>query len=298
MMYSRATLWDMINATSSQALEAGRLHSGKLDGTNQCGQDHVRANHFPMLESKKGLQTSGTSGQCGTGSFLNASLQSYLESRLRATMQKTGSTLYALTLKEWVTKGGHRLPRLAATGRRISDSGCTGWPTARAVGNYHGNADRDKGPNGRLEDVVPLAGWPTPLADMRDDRIVPEGMVEKRKEAKGLISLALIASLTGWNSPSARDWKDSEGMSVQRQDGRSRMDRLPMQAMFLSQPMRLTASGQILTGSGVGIKDGGRLNPSLPRWLMGFPVAWCVAAINAARTFVPSKKDSRGTAMR
>lgn len=45
-------------------------------------------------------------------------------------------------------------------------------------------------------------------------------------------------------------------------------------------PARLTASGEMLTGSCAGTGNGGQLNPVLSRWLMGCPEAWQRAAPN------------------
>ena len=39
-------------------------------------------------------------------------------------------------------------------------------------------------------------------------------------------------------------------------------------------PMRLTVTGELLTGSGAGTKSSGQLNPEHSRWLMGYPRAW------------------------
>lgn len=84
---------------------------------------------------------------------------------------------------------------------------------------------------------------------------------------------------TGWVTPSTRDWKDTIGMSLQREGGRSRIDQTPRQA-------GLVVPGQVLSGSTLLTERKGQYNPELARWLMQIPIAWA----SCAPTEMPSLK--------
>lgn len=125
--------------------------------------------------------------------------------------------------------------------------------------------------------------------------------------------------LTGWVTPTARDWKDSGADIKPRGDtGKPRYDQLPRQANLCGWPTatatdakrfparhfkptpnitlnhaailaaadgpaRLTVSGEEPIGCTVETTSGVLLNPEHSRWLMGFPTEWGRCAPTATR---------------
>ncbi len=238
-------------------------------------------------------RTSATSGPTCSASSVSAALQDWLESRLRPLLAGRGSPLYALTWKRWDTPSAPSISALRASAPRISASGSIG----------------------------PRKGWVSPMAN---DAKGSDWCKAPRKGGGVLWKLPGEAKLAGWATASARDWKDTPGMATEavNPDGsrRSRLDQLPRQAALagwstplasegersgvdrrrltglslaqaalLTGPMRMTASGEIRTGSSVETGNGGRLNPAHSRWLMGFPAAWDACA----PTETPSSRKSR-----
>ena len=82
------------------------------------------------------------------------------------------------------------------------------------------------------------------------------------------VPLTQQVALAVVTTPSARDWKDSPGMSLTavNPDGseRTRLDLLPRQA-------QLAASGPDATGGGAETGSTGQLNPDYSLWLMALP---------------------------
>jgi len=131
----RQTSQDTHNVTFSQALAAGLTHYNWLTGpkTDLCGRDHALASHSVLLEREKGDKISGTCGRLSDGLSKSASLQLFLENRLRESLDVNGSPEYEMTWLSWDMPSGPPICRLRALAHRTSARDCCGWPTARTV---------------------------------------------------------------------------------------------------------------------------------------------------------------------
>jgi hypothetical protein len=106
---------------------------------------------------------------------------------LKQRLNTAGSTLFNLTWKESATPSRRPVSLLRASVRRTSDSGCGSWPTPitnDALGSTH--CYGPKKPDGSRAEYLKLPG---------------------------------AAALTGWTTPTTRDWKDSGADIKPRADG-------------------------------------------------------------------------------
>lgn len=244
--------------------------------TGSCGQDPHRASPLaPQDRTKEKTMTDtlhhisppslplgdplSSSGSKSPARLSSERLQSALEARLLENLNGRGSTIYKAVWKPHTTPLGRQISRLRASARRTSDSG-------------HSSE---------------LSGWPTPTTNPRSQ---PETQ-------RGLETLAGVASMSGWPTPNAANgdrsaFSDFDKLMARKAAGRQQnLQEVCMVAGWptLDGPARITADGQILTGSSAGMESGGQLNPAHSRWLMGYPPEWDDCAVTA----MPSSRKQR-----
>lgn len=312
----------ILNATSSQESASGHSHCVDQDGqtTDQYGPVLALANLSAKQAAEKGLLMSGTYGHTGSISSSSQNLITYLVSKLQAKTDLVGSTLYKLTWKLRDTPAGRSICALRASVPRISgkDSGLPvkGWPTPRSVETGHstGNPNRAFDKKSRIEDTVFLAGWPTPRANEGTGAKIPPG----RQGGMALKSMSQLAgwptpmagtpaqngnnaagnndssrktvALSGWGTPTANTPGGTPEQALKRKEkttaGQS-VTALAHQVQMIG-PVRLTANGELLTGSTAEMESGGQLNPAHSRWLMGLPNEWDDCAPGAYEHLIES----------
>ncbi len=258
---------DLLRSISLQGLVFGHMPCAVWAGktAEKSGQAPAHASLSARQAKEKGLLTSGTYGPPCIGWSGSVALSLSLASNLQVLTQMTGSTLYRLTWKPWVMPSGRVRFRLRASVPRTSGTELIGWPTPTANAWKHpSNAGRQGGLN--LQTAAQLSGWTTPSASdsRRGGRGITEGMSGS--------SLAQQVKMAGWPTPTASDHKGGYPGGRIR-NGKISTDRLDVVAQIAG-PVRLTASGKMLTGSNAQMENGGQLNPALSLWLMGLPPEW------------------------
>lgn len=260
------------------------------------GREARLANRLARQESNSDSSTRGTSRPYSSTSSASAALQSSLGNRLRQQLQNRGCAIYKLTWREKVTPSGLPYSQLVASALRTKETDFssvrTNWPSPCAQnGTVNGYTDwgkvikrKEAGRQQNLQDVVILAAWSTPTAN----DFKGSGVTVIRKDGKdrtfGRLDYATEQGLMAtWPTPRSADGEKNvrtlEGAlsEIQRKGGPQDV----AQAAAITQPIRITASGQMLTGSDAGMENSGQLNPAHSRWLMGYPPEWDDCAVTA-----------------
>ena len=189
-----------------------------------------------------------------------------LQSALEANLNGPGSMIYQTVWKPHTTPLGRQIYRLRASARRTSDS----------------------------EHSLVRSGWATPVGQQANG--TPDAFLERKRKsmANGSQSMGVclsdlnmqVQAWAGWPTPTSRDHKDGK-----------ECPNVPLNALLgrvawltaNPQAARITADGTMLTGCSAGMESGGQLNPAFSGWLMGFPEAWCRAALTAPLRKAPKR---------
>lgn len=303
------------NLSAAQAIEKGLLTSGTSGLTGSTSSNSADLQR--SLENRLRRKTDSVGSTLYKLTWKERTTPSGLSiSALRASVRRTSGKDFG----SWPTpttrdgKGGYQGGRIR-NGKISTDTldvtaQLTGWPTPRAnkVHPTITEENRDKLANrnkSNLEEVVAvLAGWTTPSATdgTRGGSGITDGMSGS--------SLTQLSKMAGWATPNTMDslpLRSKEAMIRMHQTTRKNrsfpcnlreqvspeMIEAVMEAkgevLPKPTPMRLTVSGQMLTGSSAEMESGGQLDPSHSRWLMGLPPEWD----DSAPTATPSQRKSR-----
>lgn len=284
-MSHHQTLTGLNNVISSPELAAGRLPSASLASPmiTRAGQEAHHVSHSAQQVSNLGSSTSDTLPQHLCALSLSAALQSSLANRLRRQLESTGSMIYSMSWKEKNTPAGRQYCQRLASVLRIKETDYSlvqsFWNTTAASDGLRGGTGITKGMTGSsLSQLVKMAAWPSPCAQNGTVNGYQDWQkVIKRKEARRQQNLQDVVILAAWPTPRARD-HHTEGAG-KHSPSLSRLAEVVSPPV----PIRITASGRVLTGSAAKMENSGRLRPEHSRWLMGFPPEWDACAVTVTR---------------
>jgi hypothetical protein len=250
---------------------------------------------------------------------------------LAARLDTTGSTLFRLTWKKWVTPSGRRILQRRASALRTSGNACTSWPTPNAGPQNDQDGTWQARRAGLLEQHKNGNGFGLTLgmaASLLSSGLPKTPTTADGKNCGGTGTSSHktlpgdVALVSPWATPSSRDWKDTPGMAQEAFDHhgafRNRIDQLARQAHQVSARPTPTAqdndqvageyatngttlggavrmvNGPMSSGSPAqtGKSDRPLLNPRFSLWLQGYPIEWARCAERVTRSVRRSRPSS------
>jgi hypothetical protein len=274
----------------SRVLRAGARRSDWLAGLqiDLFGPEVVPASPSAKPETAEASKTSAICGPSSAVSSISAALQLSLESRLHRRMDVDGSPEYALTWKRWDMAHGPPICALRASARPKSASASSGevggYPTPSASGFEAVDAGRllerraeckERTGNGNgfgltLGQFACLTGYPTPTArDWRSDRSRLSGPELYGTKGRPLARVAI--DLAGYPTPTSLSFNESHQPGNSRSLNKIRDIGLHMTAGY-STPK--TSDGNRDPGQATRYLPGGRQRSNLKdaaKYISGYP---------------------------
>jgi hypothetical protein len=173
-----------------------------------------------------------------------------------------------------------------------------GWPTVTVMDANRGNKDSRLWDTGRpLNQIAALAGWSTPMAGTpAQNGNNAAGNNDSSRKTVAVVAWHLLVETSGWPTPTCQSPNLLRGKGQdpvkRKEQGHTVNLTDAINFIELSQPARLTVSGEMLTGSDAGMESGGQLNPAHSRWLMGLPAAWDDCAVTETPSMLSKRESS------